>query len=532
MLQFDSSIALDLLRIDTFERKTQQWNLSNLKSVFSGNPEKKPILNIPIYDVLIYGLGGDFIHTRSVDMDKTEKKLKEDYPLLDTILGSCERKIVLAGGCIIRAMQGQHKKTDADFFFIGLTKEEIQSTLEFLWDTIFEPLGAGCVRNLKTTTFIVEEPKEEGRRQKEDPLGGKAFGTRYQFIHSRSYPTPAHVVGGFDLTIAACFYDGTDFYTTTLGAWSLKFWINVIDPARRSTTYEERLRKYATDLRVHLVFPFFNKKMLVEASGAKTALLKDVKYEILPGLELMVWYSGNFNILATETRHEVKIGDYGPIATGYCSVDFFNAVLASRGKWDLLSWYGEDKESIFETPDVNTFSGMRSGDFVRSEVPHNGHLVMWLGMERAAEIREMDEEQQEKEWHKEAKAIKRRVKKAVRQLEDYIEEHGVHYLGPNENPGRQGDVWTSSFNPIQEDIRKYYPKGARINQLFIPNEVAFLLKCAMGVTYTRDTFSHILSMVAREMALKACDRVQALFDAAKNRNKKATPARKARVTKK
>lgn len=101
------------------------------------------------------------------------------------------------------------------------------------------------LRNNKKTTFCVGD--------EHDHMEGN-LGRKYQFIHSRSYAGKGSVIGGFDITAAACCYDGENIWMTGMCAFSLDNHLNVVDPTRRSTTYESRLRKYST-LGLNIVFP-------------------------------------------------------------------------------------------------------------------------------------------------------------------------------------------------------------------------------------------------------------------------------------
>ena len=48
----------------------------------------------------------------------------------------------------------------------------------------------------------------------------------------------------FDLGSSAVGWDGTRLYFTSLGKFSHEYSVNIVDPSRRSTTYEKRLVKY------------------------------------------------------------------------------------------------------------------------------------------------------------------------------------------------------------------------------------------------------------------------------------------------
>lgn len=495
--------VMDMLRIDTYQRKTRVWPLIPMSST------KKPS-NYPHKSTFLASdMSGsrNFVYDHWFDMTNFRENLRKKYPLMETILEKYKGKLIVAGGALVRAMMCSQRKSDLDFFFINCSKEEITTILKELRDTVFKEkdkkFPIGCLRNLKTTTFIVETRPKHSRIK--DPLDSESetFGTQYQFVHSRSYPNPESVIGGFDLTIAACYYDGEEVYSTTLGAWSLQYMANIVDPARRSTTYEQRLRKYA-NFGVLIIFPFCSEKEVIDmALRNNPHSNKRTRFEILRGLELWVSRSGIEGATSDETKREFMMGDYGPVALGYASVNYFNAVLAWRGKWEALTWTSKHSHDVFDDAEI----GIQYPYYFTPNVYLDLiDLLVWFDEKKSRELHDYQSNKRNafsEIWAKEIKKIKKEIKKSVRKLEDYVEEHGVHYLGPNENPGRQGDVWTSSFNPIQEDIRQYYPPGAKIEQLFISHETAFLLKCMMGLNYQRDVFRNILNILARELYFDA-----------------------------
>lgn len=503
MKKLDYQKAIDLLRIDSYERKTRNWPLIKLNgdSIRRGNP-RDTLLVEGIVSSSRNAIYGEFF-----DIEKAIQKLRRDYPLMETVLSRYPGKLIVAGGAIFRSIHDFNSKSDLDFFFINCEKKEIEDILRDLFENVFrKEKSSGCLRNLKTTTFLVDHKDVYVHDPLEGDTSSQIFGTKYQFVHSRSYPNAASVIGGFDLPVAACYYDGKEIYTTTLGFLSITYKFNIIDPSRRSTTYEQRLRKYSK-LGVNVIFPFLERSQLT-LLGIENGWRKNnsmVRVEIVKGLQIWFDSRGSNDIVREEIKEEIYVGDYGPVALGYSMTNFFNAVLAAKGNWEALTWYGSCISDIFEIPDINLYWPRY---FLNDERPsYPKELALWMSEEEALLFYvEQDEEKRKETWREKAREVKRKVKKSVRTLEDYVEKNGVHYLGPNENPGRQGDIWTSSFNPITEDIRNYYSKGARISQLFISHETAFLLKCIMGSFYQRDTFRYILKVLAETLYLESMER--------------------------
>jgi len=60
----------------------------------------------------------------------------------------------------------------------------------------------------------------------------------------RKYQSTAAVIYGFDIGSSAIAYDGTAYHFTLLGLIAHAWYVNLIDPRRRSPTFEVRLAKY------------------------------------------------------------------------------------------------------------------------------------------------------------------------------------------------------------------------------------------------------------------------------------------------
>lgn len=130
-------------------------------------------------------------------------------------------------------------------------------------------------------------------------------------------------------------------------------------------------------------------------------------------------------------------------------------------------------------------------------------ISLWIGEQETLSLATKTDEEKKEIWKKKSIEIMKKAKQTIRKLEDYLEQNGVYYLGPTENPGRQGDVWTSSFNPVVENPRDYYPPNSRISQIFISHETALLLKCIMGEDYRRDIFREILNTLAKMLYIES-----------------------------
>ncbi|KAL0238658.1 hypothetical protein GEMRC1_013131 [Eukaryota sp. GEM-RC1] len=95
----------------------------------------------------------------------------------------------------------------------------------------------------------------------------------------RLYSSKSEILHGFDLGSSQVGFDGKQLYTTTLGKLSYTYMINVVDPSRRSTSYEYRLGKYL-ERGFKIVLPNLDvKKLREEIRG-------DAVFDVVPYLRL------------------------------------------------------------------------------------------------------------------------------------------------------------------------------------------------------------------------------------------------------
>lgn len=66
---------------------------------------------------------------------------------------------------------------------------------------------------------------------------------KYQII-LRIYGSISEILHGFDLGSSSIGFDGEKVYFTELGKFAYKYGCNILDPSKRSTSYEHRLKKY------------------------------------------------------------------------------------------------------------------------------------------------------------------------------------------------------------------------------------------------------------------------------------------------
>lgn len=547
-----------MLLVDWYERKMRNWPLHKYGEIA---PLKIKATNLPC---LVTGS----IYSTYADLDTEDiiGRLHKCYPFAEWILNTFRGEVILAGGAVCRLILDSRKAdSDADFFFVGCTKERIDQILR----QVFTHLKTNskhfvALRNSKTTTFCVDSEGGYCQRTMEDQFEN-GLEDRYQFIHSRSYPSTASVIGGFDVTVAACFTDGKDIWMTSMCAFSIRNRINILDPSRRSTTYESRLRKYSA-AGISIVFPFAETQGIIQHYRAKESQAGNQKessaanqkessgdsrggeqeelpkgglllgtrqrHEVVKGLEIWIprdyTYETSVHLVTSETKNPRSVGDYGPHAIGLKNVRLFNGVLANRGDLEGLTWYGREMTQVFDEPDILveypdyfTLDGRLKHMWSRE-------LILWLGHDESYKIiAKLEKKAQETlptakprkttkgssnlhryNWLGEIRTVwAGYVPKIMRKVKLAIREVEINV----EKNGvtyigpndNPGRQHTSSFNPVYGNVREYYSPIARtISMIGIRPTTWLCLKQAAGNNFPRDVLNYICRLVVEMNAEK------------------------------
>jgi hypothetical protein len=160
----------------------------------------------------------------------------EKFPHIQPLLEKYKGKLAVCGGIITRILTEQSVSNhDVDLFFYNTTKDEAFVILLDCVATLVSNYNGKAVieRKLYVTNVVLE-----GEDEDEDT----EIWT-YQFIH-RIYPTLDSIIGGFDLGCSALTFDGEEVYGTPLGAFSIAKRCLIVDTARRSLSFEQRILKY------------------------------------------------------------------------------------------------------------------------------------------------------------------------------------------------------------------------------------------------------------------------------------------------
>lgn len=179
------------------------------------------------------------------------KKEIPDMPWLAAAAGSAG--LVLAGGRLVAALYGKDYRgaQDVDLFLVSAAKHEQQALADGermaqrAVDAIskaFCGMRVVTTVNNNVTNVFVYEPVPVSR-------GIYSF-TTYKRIHKFQiirtvFPTPSHIVHGFDVDVCGILWDGAKIFCTQNAARAIVNGFVLYDENKLSTTAESRYAKYA-----------------------------------------------------------------------------------------------------------------------------------------------------------------------------------------------------------------------------------------------------------------------------------------------
>lgn len=140
------------------------------------------------------------------------------------------RGLFVAGGSVseilTRHVHYPHSR-DIDIFLYGLTTQDADRKVDRIYKFI-KKIRAGSVNIIRTTNCITFQVE-----------GGPIVQ-----VVLRIYNSISEILHAFDLGSSAVGFNNRGVYFTMLSMFAYTHMTNIIDPARRSTTYEYRLMKY------------------------------------------------------------------------------------------------------------------------------------------------------------------------------------------------------------------------------------------------------------------------------------------------
>lgn len=394
---------------------------------------------------------------------------------------------------------GEPDDMDADFFFVNVTKECAKEMLDEI-EAIFRSSDHDARRyaSKRVTTFIVH-------------------GKVYQFVH-RIYPTPLHVIGGFDLGPSMLFYDGHQVYTNSFGAFCIAMGVIVGDVSRRSPSYESRITRYMQDKGLALVLCNTDAKTLAHGMASELAIASALRREsvhisIAQGLTLkikareanvMVRFNAThgFETLFSIVGAKEKSSDYSLMpAVNWHDLGSHNVRMAMAGQMDqLICCYDDEGNATFPVPHVTRFQ-----EFLATRSCSRSFFKLFWPTASLSEMRRPLRRWMYEFTSREMAFLFSQLRHALSMIQAVQGGGGAagHMEWLTENPGRQ---WTGSFQPLETGISWYHQGFRRPLQIGIPHDIYCLLHCAQVRKQSlfrfinRDAFRKILWWICRLMA--------------------------------
>lgn len=199
--------------------------------------------------------------------------------------------ILIAGGAVGSTLLQKDLNNDVDIFIYGLNPDQATEKIINLIQQIYESYEDAMIKKQhsnedETTDDQIESLVANLRTKrhmnntrnkyciniefKEAPISRSKHNI-VEFIPDakvykiqiilRLYKNISEILHGFDMGSSAIGYDGQRLYFTDLGKFAYEYSANIVDPSRRSTTYEYRLYKYFRR-GFHIILPDFDIKKL------------------------------------------------------------------------------------------------------------------------------------------------------------------------------------------------------------------------------------------------------------------------------
>ncbi|KAL0238227.1 hypothetical protein GEMRC1_012700 [Eukaryota sp. GEM-RC1] len=182
-----------------------------------------------------------------VDLSDFSSYFYDKFPFLKNLVMD---NLLIAGGAVQRVIAGMDNRKehsgysgDIDFFIYGVSTNK---ALEIVNQFVKELSQGDHVRIVRQSYLVSVKGLKVDVDYKPSAFSWFDLGVERiecQII-LRIYSSKSEILHAFDLGSCQVGFDGKQLFTTNLGKLSFTYLINVVDPLRRSTSYEHRLAKY------------------------------------------------------------------------------------------------------------------------------------------------------------------------------------------------------------------------------------------------------------------------------------------------
>lgn len=423
---------------------------------------------------------GKAVYLRN-NMLKTEKlfkyAMKEKY---SHILSKVNfNNVLIAGGSVSSVLCKEKWDNDLDLFIYGLSEEEANKKVESLIKEIYSSYE----------DYLVDEHKKSNKNNKNEDNKDKQLtqseiaslmndkevrnvrnkncisldidGDKVQII-LRLYESISQILHGFDIGCSGVGYDGKHVYFTSLSKFSYEYMANVVDPSRRSTTYEKRLKKYY-DRGFQLILPYLDiKKLKTEYhkySLDEVCILPYFvfSYNKIQGNKIHMVDLLEWGTHVTAPNEEMVESDYQQGDLDEYKIFYMNLKALMRDSGDYYHWSERMNMDILKEPPY--ISRSRIIDFfdeLESKICSHSTLNMGLFSKYFSEDLLVQLSQHlfiKKDRSFLKKIIEQKKEDILSKFDKIASKDHTKLSWITKNPTTQ---LTSSFNPILSDSKDWY----------------------------------------------------------------------------
>jgi hypothetical protein len=393
--------------------------------------------------------------------------------------------VIVAGGSLGSILFDARNNNDVDLFLYGLkTPEEANKEIMSICDRMIYSMKCEYIRkqrernnnnnngNRKKVAGTDEEEEEEVISLEETKkINNNVFdltfirkkntfnihhgNTKYQIIF-RIYKTPSEVLHGFDIGSSAIGFNGKQLLFTTLSKFSYGYNCNILDTTRRSTTYEDRLKKYF-NRGFEIILPNFNIDKCDERMFKKYRIIDICELPFMPfgykrinnKLQVTNWHKD----YSKKTQEFESDYDDNDIEEEY-SLFYRNLIQLLGNKFDNISYYQQHNyETIITEPKCFTKARI---DYFYDELQTKIMDPSKFPVSMVSNYINVDTLENIFGYRNDENKIEELIQKQKIRTNILMGHLSVHDISPHwitDNPGTQ---LTSSYNPIMKDPEEWY----------------------------------------------------------------------------
>ena len=409
------------------------------------------------------------------NIKKFKQQFEETFPFLaDVNLNN----MLVAGGIVGKTLIEKNYlldwMSDIDVFVWGLDPDQASDRVEKFLEDVFYTYESHLAS--KSYEGSSEQKTKKAKTKKTfsfeclrtpSTLTVKVGGMKLQIVF-RLYKSISEILHGFDLGSCALGYDGNEVWFTTLGKFAYEYGCNIVDPTRRSTTYEHRLSKYF-DRGFEIVLPD------LDVTKLPIRYLPFQQNEIIIMPYFQVIYSdlkGNC-IVVHRIKHKGDVtSDYSALDTPNDFNTFFSNVHNLVTKNDFFYHYiykydadGADAKTILKSPPnmtrrrlIQFYDNLPTWALGKGKFSFN-RFFKYVNLLSEAEMGQQLFSRQGPDRFKYIEELAQRQKEISLKRWDELEQ--VDYTRINWIVKSPGSQFTGSFNPVLSNPAEWYGEYLR-----------------------------------------------------------------------